>query len=62
MESSNLSLDMTQSIIEFKMRLLEEALRVSPKRIFVVPKASLNSKMQQLILLILSIRFIVSFI
>ena len=62
MESSNLSLDMTQSIIEFKMRLLEEALRVSPKRIFFVPTASVNSKMQQLILLILFIRFILSFI
>ena len=37
MESSNLSMDMMQSILEFKLRVLEESLRVlSPnKRIFV---------------------------
>ena len=52
-ESSNLWVDMMCSIVEFKIRVLEELLRVlSPNRIFVTA-ASLDSKMLQLILLIL---------
>ena len=49
MESSNLLVDMMQSIVELKMRLLKESLRVlSPKRRIFVTTASLNSKMLQL--------------
>ena len=44
---------MMYSIVEFKIRVLEELIRVlSPNRIFVTA-ASLDSKMLQLILLIL---------
>ena len=48
MESSNLLVDMVQSIVEFKMRVLEESLRVlSPNGRIVFTTASLNSKMLQ---------------
>ena len=46
----------------FKIRVLEEALRVlSPNRVFVTT-ASLNSKISHLILLILSSRIILLFV
>ena len=45
---------MMYSIVEFKMRVLEELLRVlSPNRRIFVTAASLDSKMPHLILLIL---------
>ena len=45
---------MTYSIAEFKMRVLDELLRVlSPNRRLFVTAASLNSKMLQLLFLIL---------
>ena len=45
MESSNLLVDMMQSILEFKFRVLEELLRVlSPNRRIFVTTAPLNSK------------------
>ena len=51
------------SIVEFKMRVLEELLRVlSPNRIIFVTAASLDSKMLQLILLILFRRINLSFV
>ena len=54
MEPSNLWVDMMYSIAEFKMMVLEELLRVlSPNRRIFVTAASLDSKMLQLILLIL---------
>ena len=49
MESSNLLVDMMQSIVEFKMRVLEEVLRVlSPDWRICVTTRSLNSKIPQL--------------
>ena len=54
MEPSGLWVDMMYSIVEFKMKVLEELLRVlSPNRRIFVTAASLDSKMLQLILLIL---------
>ena len=54
---------MMYSIVEFKMRVIEELLRVlSPNRRIFVTAASLDSKMQQLILLILFSRVILSFV
>ena len=51
------------SIVEFKMRVLEELLRVlSPNRRIFVTAASLDSKILQLILLILFRRVIPSFV
>ena len=63
MEPSNLFVDMAYSIVEFKMKVLEELLRVlsSNRRIFVTA-ASLDSKMLQLILLILFRRVNLSFV
>ena len=53
MEPSNLWVDMMYSIVEFKMKVLEELLRVlSPNRRIFVTAASLDSKMLQLILFI----------
>ena len=49
-------------IVEFKMRVLEELLKVlSPNRRIFVTVASLDSKLPQLILLILFRRVIISF-
>ena len=63
MEPSNLWVDMMYSIVEFKMRVLEELLRVlSPNRRIFVKAASLDSKMLQLILLILFRRVNLSFV
>ena len=54
MESSNLLVDMMYAIVEFKMKVLEKLLRVlSPNRRIFVTAAPLDSKMLQLILLIL---------
>ena len=54
MEPSNLWVDMMYSIVEFKMKVLEELRRVlSPNRRIFVITASLDSKMLQLILFIL---------
>ena len=48
MEPSSLWVDMMYSIVEFKMRVLEELLRVlSPNKRIFVTAASLDSKMQQ---------------
>ena len=59
MESSNLLVDMMQSIVEFKMRVLQESLKVlSPNRRIFVTAALINSKMLQLILLVLFRRVI----
>ena len=59
MESSNLLVDMMQSIVEFKMRVLQESLRMlTPNRRIFVTAALLNSKMLQLILLVLFRRVI----
>ena len=59
MESSNPLVAVPYSFVEFKMRVLEEALRVlSLTRKNFVTTASLNSKMPKLMLLILSIRVI----
>ena len=63
MESSNLLVDMMLSIVKFKRTALEESLRVfSPNRRIFVTAPSLNSKMLQLILLILFRRVILSFV
>ena len=63
MEPSNLRVNMMYSIVEFKMRVLEELLRVlsSNSRIFVTAE-SLDSKMLQLILLNLFRRVNLSFV
>ena len=54
---------MMYSIIEFKMVVLEELLRVlSPNRRIFVTAASLDSKMLQLILLILFRKVNLSFV
>ena len=54
MEPSNLRVDMTYSIAEFKMKVLDELLRVlSPNRRMFVAAASLDSKMLQILFLIL---------
>ena len=51
------------SIVEFKMRVLEESLKeLSPNRIIFVTAASLDSKILQLILLILFRGVILSFV
>ena len=61
MESSNLLVDMMYSIVEFKMRVLHESLRVLfPNRRVFVTTASPN-KMLQLRLFILFRRVILSF-
>ena len=53
MESSNLWVHILYSIVEFKMRVLEELLRMlSPNRRILVTTVSVDSKMLQLILLI----------
>ena len=63
MEPSNFWVDIMYSIVEFKMKLLEELLRVlSPNRRIFVTAASLDSKMLQLILLILFKRVNLSFV
>ena len=63
MASSNLLVDMMYSIVEFKMRVLEKSLRVLfPNRRIFVTAASLNSKMLQLILLLLFRRVIPLFV
>ena len=63
MEPSNLWIDMMYSIVGFKMRVLEEWLRVlSPNRRISVEAASLNTKMLQLILLIFFRRVNISFV
>ena len=63
MKSSNLLVDMMSSSVEFKMRVLKESLRVlSTNERIVVTTASINSKMLQLILLILFKRVILSFV
>ena len=63
MESSNLLVDLMKSIVEFRMSVLEESVRVlSPNRRISVAPASLNSNMLQLILLILFRRVILSFV
>ena len=52
MEPSNPWVDMMYSIVEFKMMVLEELLRMlSPNRRIFVTAVSLDSKMLQLILL-----------
>ena len=62
-EHSNVWVDMMYSIVEFKMRVLEELLRVlSPNRRIFVTAASLDSKMLQLILFILFRRVNLSFV
>ena len=63
LEPSNLWVDIMYSIVEFKMKVLEELLRVlSPNRRIFVTAASLDSKMLQLILFILSRRVNLSFV
>ena len=53
-EPSNLWVDVMHSIVEFKMKVLEELLRVLfPYRRIFDTAASLDSKMLQLMLLIL---------
>ena len=62
-EHSNVWVDMMYSIVEFKMRVLEELLRVlSPNRKIFVTAASLDSKILQLILLMLFRRVNLSFV
>ena len=62
-EPSNLWVDMMYSIVELKMMVLEELLRVlSPNRRIFVTAASLDSKMLQLILFILFRRVNLSFV
>ena len=62
-EPSNVWVDIMYSIVEFKMRVLEELLRVlSPNRRIFVTAASLDSKMLQLILLMLFRRVNLSFV
>ena len=54
---------MMYSIVEFKMRVLEELVRVlSPNRKIFVTAASLDSKILQLILLMLFRRVNLSFV
>ena len=63
LEPSNLWVDIMYSIVEFKMKVLEELLRVlSPNRRIFVTAASLDSKMLQLILFILPRRVNLSFV
>ena len=63
MEPSNLWVDMFYSIAEFKIKVLEELLRVlSPNRRNFVTAASIDSKMLQLILFILFRRVNLSFV
>ena len=63
MEPSNLREFFIYSIVEFKMKVLEELLRVlSPNRRIFVTAASLDSKMLQLILFILFRRVNLSFV
>ena len=63
MEPSNLRVDMMYSIFEFKMKVLEELLRVlSPNRRIFVIAASLDSEMLQLMLFILFRRVNLSFV
>ena len=63
MEPSNLSVDMMYSIVEFKIKVLKELLRVlSPNRRILVTAASLGSKMLQLILFISFRRVNLSFV
>ena len=63
MEPSNLWVDMMYSIVEFKMRVLEELLRVlSSKSRICLTAASLDSKILQLTLLILFRRVNLSFV
>ena len=64
LEPSDLWVDMMYSITEFKMIVLEVLLGVlSPnRRIFVTAASSLDSKMLQLILLILFKRVNLSFV
>ena len=60
---SNLWVDMMHSIVGFKMKVLEELLRVlSPNRRIFVTAASLDSKMLKLILFILFRRVNLSFV
>ena len=62
-ETSNFWVDMMYSIVEFKMKVLEELLRVlSPNRRIFVTAASLDSKMLKLILFILFRRVNLSFV
>ena len=62
-EPSNVWVDIMYSIVEFKMRVLEELLReLSPNRRIFVTAASLDSKMLQLILLMLFRRVNLSFV
>ena len=62
-EPSNVWVDIMYSIVEFKMRVLEELLReLSPNRRIFVTAASLDSKMLQLILLMLFRRGNLSFV
>ena len=63
MKPSNLWVDMMYSIDEFKIRVLEESLKeLSPNMRTFVTAASLDSKILQLILLILFRRVIPSFV
>ena len=63
MEPSNLWVDMMYSVVEFKMVVLKKLLRVlSPNWRIFVTAAALDSKMLQLILLILFTRVSLSFV
>ena len=63
MEPSNLWVDMMYSVVEFKMKVLEELLRVlSPNRRIFVKAASLDSKMLQSMFFILSRSINLSFV
>ena len=63
MELSNLWVDMMYSIVQSKMKVLEELLGLlSPDRKIFVTAASLDSKMLQLLLLILFRRVNLSFV
>ena len=63
MKPSNLWVDMMYSVVEFKMVVLEKLLRVlSPNWRILVTAAALDSKMLQLILLILFTRVSLSFV
>ena len=63
MEPSNLWVDMMYSIVEFKMKVLQELIRVfSPNRRIFVTTASLDSKRLQLIPFILFRRVNLSFV
>ena len=62
-EPSNLWVDTMCPIVEFKMMVLDELLRVlSPNRRIISTAASSDSKMLQLILLILLRRINLSFV